>query len=102
MKFPENTLAHVDCHVSGDLMRKAFGPDFPKNAEGSVLSINYLSIDFMKARYEAEQARIELLEETLKPALHALMGMFEGQHLVGDFQLALVLLKPEIGKPKVA
>lgn len=88
MNFPENTLAHVDCHISGDLMRKAFGPAFPKTAEG------VLSEGFISASDESEKARTEILMEILKPALRSLMGMFEGQHLSGDFNIALVLLKP--------
>ena len=96
MSFPENTLAHVDCHISGDLMRRAFGPAFPKTAEG------VLSAGFMEASDQSAQARNELLTRTLKPALHALMGMFQGQQFSGDFDLSLVLLKPEDAQEKVA
>ena len=77
-------------------MRIAFGPAFPKSAK------DVLSAGFMEASDEAHQARTELLEKILKPALHALMGMFEGQHLAGDFDLSLVLLKPEATQGKAA
>lgn len=96
MRFPENTLAHVDCRIPGDLMRQAFGPAFPKSAGG------VLSAGFLEASDESDQARTQILIKTLKPALHALMGMFEGQNISGDFSLALVLLKPEISQEKVA
>jgi hypothetical protein len=89
MSFPSNTLAHVDLLVDGDLMRRAFGPAFPKDAR------RVLSQGFTEASDLSEDAREKLLAEMLKPALRALMGMFEGQNLPGDFALYLVLGKAQ-------